>query len=155
MGGFRISEVARRTGLSASTIRFYEGEGLIAAADRDANGYRSYGETDVQRLSFIAGAKQLDLGLAEVRQLLVAREESERCEHVQHQMHEVVARRRVETEARIAELQRVADELRRTEERLAGPATGGTCSDACACAALAGEQVPLPDGATRLTLRRR
>lgn len=148
----RISEVARRTGLASSTIRFYEAEGLIAPADRDANGYRSYDEADVQRLSFIAGAKQLDLGLAEVRQLLSAREDSERCEHVQRQMHDVVARRLVDTEARIADLTRVAEELRRTEERLAGPPMRGTCSDACACAALSGEPVPVPAGVTTLTV---
>lgn len=155
MVGLRISEVARRTGLSASTIRFYEGEGLIAAAARDANGYRSYGDADVQRLLFIAGAKQLDLGLAEVRQLLSARDESELCEHVQRQMRDVVARRLAETEERIANLQRVAEELRRTEGRLAGPAMGGTCSDACACAALAGEPAPVSAGVTTLKVRPR
>jgi DNA-binding transcriptional MerR regulator len=132
----RISEVAQRTGLPASTIRFYESEGLVEPAARDANGYRSYGEADVQRLSFIAGAKQLDLGMAEVRQLILARQESEVCEHVQRAMHEVVAGRLAETEARIAELTRVADDLRQTEQRLAGPVVGKTCSDQCACAAL-------------------
>src|SRR6187431_1356117 len=103
MQNMKISEVARRTGLAASTIRFYEAEGLIEPAARDTNGYRSYGEADVQRLSFIAGAKQLDLGMAEVRQLLAAREQSERCEHVQRDMREVVVARLAETEARIAE----------------------------------------------------
>lgn len=151
MQRLRISEVARRTGLSASTIRFYEAEGLIDRAERDANGYRAYGEADVKRLTFIAGAKQLDLGLAEVRQLLAAREESALCAHVQRDMHAVVARRLAETKSRIAELRRTADELRRTEQRLAGPAVGGVCSDECASAAFSGENLP-PAGVTVLTM---
>lgn len=147
----RISEVAHRTGLSAPTIRFYESEGLIARADRDANGYRAYGEADVERLMFIAGAKQLDLGLADVRELLAAREESPSCAHVQRDMRAVVGRRLAETEARIAELQRTAEELRRTEQRLTGPAVGGVCSDACASAVFSGESLP-PAGVTVLTV---
>lgn len=106
----------------------------------------------MQRLAFIAGAKQLDLGLAEVRQLLAAREDSDRCEHVQQQMYEVVSARLAETRSRIADLQRVAEDLERTEQRLAAPTAGGTCSDECACAALAGEPVTVPAGVSTLTV---
>ena len=147
----RISDVARQTGLPASTIRFYESAGLVEPAARDTNGYRSYEAADVQRLSFIAGAKQLDLGMAEVRQLLAAREQSDRCEHVQREMREVVVARLVETEARIAELRRVAEDLRRTEERLSAP-VAGACSDDCACAALSGAPLEIPAGATVLNV---
>jgi len=82
MTGLHISEVAERTGLPASTIRYYESAGLIAPAERGANGYRLYGDAEVERLSFIAGAKRLNLGLADVRQLVAARE-SNLSEHVQ------------------------------------------------------------------------
>lgn len=155
MGGLRISEVAERTGLPASTIRYYEAEGLIEPAERGSNGYRLYGDVEVQRLSFIAGAKRLNLGLADVRQLVAARE-SDLCEHVQRDMRAVVATRLAETRAQIAELVSLSDELQRAEDRLSQPATGGVCSDACACSVITGdESVQPPVGATVLTVRSR
>ena len=155
MGGLRISQVAEQTGLPASTIRYYEAAGLIEPAERGSNGYRLYSETEVERLSFIAGAKRLNLGLAEVRQLVAARE-SDLCEHVQRDMRAVVAARLTETQAQIAELVRLADELERAADRLSQPATGGVCSDACACSAITGDvAVQPPAGVTRLTVEGR
>jgi DNA-binding transcriptional MerR regulator len=51
----RISELATRTGVPATTLRFYETAGLLPA-ERTASGYRVYGEDAVQRLSFISSA---------------------------------------------------------------------------------------------------
>lgn len=146
MGGLRISEVAERTGLPASTIRYYESAGLIEPAERGSNGYRIYGEDEVERLAFIAGAKRLNLGLADVRQLVAARE-SDLCEHVQRDMRAVVAARLADTPAQIAELIRLADELQRAQDRLSRPAVGGACSDACACTAITGGEAVHPSGA--------
>lgn len=154
MDGLRISEVAERTGLPTSTIRYYESAGLIEPAERGPNGYRRYGETDVERLAFIAGAKRLNLGLAEVRQLVAARE-SNLCEHVQHDMRTVVEMRLTETRAQIAELARLSGELQRAAERLSQPASGGVCSNVCACSVITGgKSVQPPAGATVLTVRR-
>ena len=151
----RISQVAEQTGLPASTIRYYESAGLIEPAERGSNGYRLYSETEVERLSFIAGAKRLNLGLADVRQLVTARE-SDLCEHVQRDMRAVVAARLTETRTQIAELVRLADELERAADRLSQPATGGVCSDACACSVITGDvAVQPPAGATLLTVKSR
>lgn len=155
MSGLRISEVAELTGLPASTIRYYESAGLIEPAERGSNGYRLYGDTAVERLSFIAGAKRLNLGLADVRQLVAARE-SDLCEHVQRDMRAVVATRLAETRAQIAELERLSDELQRAEDRLSQPAIGGVCSDACACSVITGDEAAQPPaGATVLSVRSR
>ncbi|GAA1817354.1 MerR family transcriptional regulator [Agromyces neolithicus] len=155
MSGLRISQVAERTGLPASTIRYYESAGLVEPAERGSNGYRQYGDADVERLLFIAGAKRLNLGLGDVRQLVTARE-SDLCEHVQRHMRDVVAARLTETQEQIAELSRLADELRRAQERLSRPTTGGVCSDACACAVITGNDAAEPPaGATVLTVSNR
>ena len=45
----RIGELARRAGTSASTIRFYEREGLLPAPGRRDNDYREYSEVDLDR----------------------------------------------------------------------------------------------------------
>lgn len=68
----KIGELARRTGLAASAIRFYESSGLLPAAERGANGYRQYSEGDLQRLRMIQLGQSLGFGLDQMRQLLAA-----------------------------------------------------------------------------------
>lgn len=62
----RIGELARRTGLSISRIRFYEAQGLLPTAPRETNGYRSYGEDAVAILYFVDQAQRLGFSLAEI-----------------------------------------------------------------------------------------
>ena len=64
-----IGELASRTGLAASRIRFYEASGLISA-QRQANGYRRYPEQAVQTLGIISCAQQAGFSLDEIRRLL-------------------------------------------------------------------------------------
>lgn len=61
----RISELARRTGVSARAIRLYEARGLLAAPRTDA-GYRQFSESDVRVLVFIRMARALGLSLAQI-----------------------------------------------------------------------------------------
>ena len=154
----RIAEASKRSGLPASTIRFYESEGLLGPANREPNGYRVYGEGDLVRLAFLAAAKRLRLSLPEMRQLVAARE-SDLCVHVQQDMRTVVGRRLEQIEAQITELSRLADELRATQDRLSQEAPTGMCSDACACAAIGGgstaEPVEPAPGVTVWTARAR
>ncbi|MFJ8923786.1 MerR family transcriptional regulator [Streptomyces sp. NPDC102415] len=65
----RISQLAERSGVPATTLRFYEGAGLLPA-DRTPAGYRVYGEDAVERLAFIGAAKHLGLSLEEIGELL-------------------------------------------------------------------------------------
>lgn len=65
----KIGELASRTGLAASRIRFYETSGLISA-QRQANGYRRYPEQAVQTLGIISCAQQAGFSLDEIRRLL-------------------------------------------------------------------------------------
>ena len=70
----KIGELAARTGLAPSRIRFYEASGLIAV-QREANGYRSYPEQAVQTLGLIACAQQSGFSLEEIRRLLPGSEQ--------------------------------------------------------------------------------
>ncbi len=60
-----IGELARRTGLSVSAIRFYEARRLVSAV-RSAGNQRRFLRSDIRRLSFALVAQRLGLTLAEV-----------------------------------------------------------------------------------------
>lgn len=66
----KIGELAQRTGLAASRIRFYESIGLLKLVQRQANGYRSYPEEAVLVLNLITTAQQAGFSLDELRTLL-------------------------------------------------------------------------------------
>lgn len=66
----KIGELARRSGLAASTIRFYEAKGLLKAVNRQANGYRDYPLEALAVLSIISDAQQAGFSLDEIKQVL-------------------------------------------------------------------------------------
>lgn len=68
----KISDLAKRTGLAPSTIRFYESKGLLKSVGRLANGYREYPLEAVSVLSIIINAQQTGFTLDEIRQVLPA-----------------------------------------------------------------------------------
>ena len=68
----RIGELARRSGLSTSRIRFYEAKGLLNVASRKANGYREYPADALMILGIIIGAQRTGFSLDEIRQILPA-----------------------------------------------------------------------------------
>lgn len=65
----RIGELSRRTGTSRRLLRYYEEQGLIAA-QRCANGYRSYDERFVDRVLQIRGLLDAGLPTRIIKQIL-------------------------------------------------------------------------------------
>lgn len=61
-----VSEVAGRSGFAASALRYYEAEGLISS-ERTAGNQRRYHRQVLRRLAFIKAARNIGLGLEEVR----------------------------------------------------------------------------------------
>lgn len=66
----KIGELAKRSGLAASTIRFYESKGLLKIVSRQSNGYRDYPLEAVAVLSIISDAQQAGFSLDEIKQVL-------------------------------------------------------------------------------------
>ena len=79
----KIGELARITGTSVETIRYYEREGLIPETSRNASNYRIYESVHAKRLSFIRNCRNLDMTLEEIRALLRFKDvPSENCADV-------------------------------------------------------------------------
>ena len=73
-----IGEAAARTGLPAKTIRYYEEIRLIQP-HRAENGYRSFSEKDLHKLSFLARARALGFSIEDCRVLLALYEDEARA----------------------------------------------------------------------------
>ena len=66
----RSGELARNAGVNLQTIRFYEKQGLLPKPERTASGYRSYQQSDLERVLFIKRNQELGFTLAEIKQLI-------------------------------------------------------------------------------------
>lgn len=63
----KIGELARKTGLTPSAIRFYEEQGLLSPISRTAGGYREYASNATERLYMIQASKRLGFSLDIIR----------------------------------------------------------------------------------------
>ena len=89
----KIGELARSTGATVKTIRFYEDAGLIPAAPRTESAYRIYGTEAVERLEFIRKAKRLGMSLDEIRGVLQLHDLNEpTCVHLRALVDDKIAR---------------------------------------------------------------
>ncbi|WP_443098355.1 MerR family transcriptional regulator [Streptomyces gardneri] len=126
----RISRLAERSGVPATTLRFYESAGLLPA-DRTPGGYRVYGEDAVERLAFIGAAKHLGLPLEEISELLSVWEAGA-CRDVKADLRPRIAARLAEAESRAAELAAFTASLHTAMEHLdALPDRASPCDPEC------------------------
>jgi len=70
MSFMRTSELARNAGVNLQTIRFYERQGLLPQPARTISGYRSYQQSDLERVLFIKRNQEIGFTLAEIKQLV-------------------------------------------------------------------------------------
>lgn len=124
-----IGEIAESAGLPSQTIRFYEREGLLPPTRREANGYRVYDETTLNRLDFIRAAQSAGLTLAEIRSIVDVRDAGDvPCAHVTGLLHaklDAVHARKRELDTLESEL----EHLLRRSQRL----DPGDCTDTDIC----------------------
>jgi MerR family transcriptional regulator, copper efflux regulator len=141
-----IGQVARRVGMRAKTIRYYEEIGLLSRPARGANGYRRYTAADVNRIILLQGIRCLGVPLSAARPLLVGATDT-RCAEVQEDLLRLVHQRLQALDREIAELHRLRAEVEGYQRTLdacppdATEQTFSTCTDIC-CIAL-----PPSDGA--------
>jgi DNA-binding transcriptional MerR regulator len=110
----RIGEMAARSDLTASAIRFYEAEGVLPTPERTPAGYRGYTEDDVDLFRFVSRLRALEFPLPEVREIVALRSEGTApCVRVRSAISENLA----DIESRIEDLKRLQVELRSLEDR--------------------------------------
>jgi DNA-binding transcriptional MerR regulator len=74
MTTLRAAEIARITGVSPDTVRYYERRGLLPRVPRDVNGYRRYPEWTARRIIVIRRALDAGFTIAELSQILRQRD---------------------------------------------------------------------------------
>ena len=99
-----IAEIARRSGVAASALRFYEQRGLIASA-RTGAGHRRYPRAALRRIAFIVFAQRIGLSLDEISEAVAKLPHNRVPERAD--WAKLSASWRARVDARIDELQRV------------------------------------------------
>jgi len=122
--GLRSGEVAAAAGVNQETLRYYERRGLLAEPDRSLGGHRLYPSETVTVLRVIKAAQRLGFTLDEVGDLLAAGRHHHRGPDAS--LAAGARQKLAEVEAKIADLQVIADTLRATVD--AG------CDDLISCA---------------------
>lgn len=118
-----IGDLARDTGTKPVTIRYYEKIGLLPKPPRTNGNYRAYDEGHRQRLRFIRRCRELGFALHEVRELLnLSADGRSDCADIDR----ITAAHLADVEEKIADLQRLADELYRLATSCKG---GGQVAD--------------------------
>ena len=126
----KIGELAAATGLAPSAIRFYEQSGLLPAAQRSANGYRSYSVEAVERLRYIQLAQALGFTLDTLRAGLVMRgSETKSKDQMQDEMLQRIDNRLGEVDHMLATLRAQRKDLLAVRERLLATWATGECLD--------------------------
>ncbi|HBS05393.1 MAG TPA: zinc-responsive transcriptional regulator [Leptospiraceae bacterium] len=111
----KIGEVAKRTDLAVSAIRYYESIGLVKPVNRSESGYRLYDPKCVDRILFIRKAQQSGLELQQISELLNLQGKeftSQVCKTVQA----LIQRRRNELSDRIQKMQQMDRALQKLEK---------------------------------------
>ncbi|GAA5648413.1 MULTISPECIES: Zn(2+)-responsive transcriptional regulator [Vibrio] len=128
---FQIGELAKRCGVTADTLRFYEKNQLIKPAGRSESGYRLYSDENQQQVSFILKAKDLGLTLDEIRELLEIKLEA--TEHSCAEVKAITSAKLNVIDTKIAELTRIRSALKKINDACCGDVD----DDASHCSILA------------------
>ncbi|MGQ7246820.1 MerR family transcriptional regulator [Halomonas sp. V046] len=104
----KVSELARRAGVTAETVRHYTREGLLNPVKDPDNGYHRYAQQDLNRLSFIQRARTLGFSLGEIGNIL---EHADLGDSPCPLVRDLLAARLPEIRQRIEHLQALADRM--------------------------------------------
>jgi Cu(I)-responsive transcriptional regulator len=116
-GLFSIGDLSEATGTKVVTVRYYEMIGLLPAPPRTSGNYRAYDQGHMRRLRFIRRCRELGFTLDQIRELLSL---SAEAEHDCADVDRITVEHLATVEQKIADLEQLADELRRLSKRCEG-----------------------------------
>lgn len=111
-----IGQLAKRSGVGADTVRFYERSGLLPKPARTGSGYRIYAPTDVDRMRFIKRAKGLGFTLDEIAGLLTLNAGA----GTRREVKSLAEKRLLDLDRKITDLVAVRDALANYARRCSG-----------------------------------
>ncbi len=114
----KIGELAKKSGLSAHTLRFYEKRGLIKATGRTENNYRVYNRDDLATAKFIMRSRDMGFSLDEVQVFLSIR--ADKQGHICADTKDITEMKISEVEDKITELQQILKALRKLSNACGG-----------------------------------
>ena len=112
-----IGQASKASGVSTKMIRYYDEIGLVRPASRTESNYREFDEREVNELRFIRRARSLGFSMPEITQLLSLWRDRERPSR---EVKAIAQKHLGELDARIAEMQTMADTLRHLSHCCAG-----------------------------------
>jgi len=107
MKKFTIGQLAKETGITAETIRFYEKYGLIAKPGRRKSGYREFTQIHIGQIAFVKQAKALGFTLKEILALFAFVEKKQ----TKGKIHTFVENKILDSEARINDLKKTKQSI--------------------------------------------
>lgn len=124
MSSLTIGQVAKRSGASIDTIRFYERKNLIAPACRKDSGYRQFHPHVVDKITFIQHAKGLGFTLKEIEDLLSMRQSPNAMAlEVKQKAQEKI----VDIDSKIRRLSQIREELANLTSLCSGDGPASLC----------------------------
>ena len=112
--------MARLSGNTLRTVRFYEQSGLLSPVDRTDGGHRLFSESELEKLELISKLRAAGLALEEIKQLLETKARSQSGGPAARELTRRLEAQIRATSERIDVLERVKEELEATRQRLAG-----------------------------------
>jgi DNA-binding transcriptional MerR regulator len=138
---FSSGDLARATGNTVRTIRFYEEEELLPPAVVSDGGHRRYTEDDLERLRLITDLRELGLALCEIRSILDLRNGCHNAAEFAIRFEQVLGGHLEQAQRRLERLRRVKkellDALSAIQERLSSTGVAQ-----CACAVADAQDAP-------------
>ena len=114
----KIGELARRSGLSAHTLRYYEKQGLLKASGRSESNYRIYNQNGLDTAKFIKRSRDIGFSLEEVAVFLSIR--ADKPAHICAEAKQLTVKKIDDVEKKIEELKQVVVALHKLGDACCG-----------------------------------
>lgn len=114
----KIGELAKQSGLSAHTLRYYEKQGLLKATARSESNYRLYDQQGLDTARFIKRSREIGFSLEEVEVFLSIR--ADKPAHVCAEAKTLADNKIVDVEQKISELKQVLSALHKLSDACCG-----------------------------------